>query len=361
MIDRPDELDAEALATLERSLADRVRDKTVSEARAEALKAAAGASEAERRIFAAAADVFGDMQGGGGSHHVLIGGVANLADEAAHWRRETVRRLFEALEHESEMLELLRDVTDRGPHRHDRCRTPAHGRLGGVDRLGSVPGGIHRARGGRRGGADGDGLRRRDGVGPRRRATPVRARHRARRLTHDGHRPRPLRDPRRRARRLDRGHPDGLPAPGPRVPPRRERRSRGRAALQGGRRRLRDPFGRRQAGALRRVRPRRADGDAVRRHHRPVRGVLRDRDVRPPPRRPTEPFAARRGPVRRSRARVQGGGVRRSARGRDRTDGDVRPVHGSGAAAGHDPAAVPHLRRVPGRCRTSAGASSGPS
>ena len=111
MIDRPDELDADSLAALERSLTDRVRDKTVTEARAEALKAAAGAGEAERRIFAAAADVFGDMQVGAGSHQVLIGGVANLADEAAHWRRETVRRLFEALEHESEMLELLRDVT----------------------------------------------------------------------------------------------------------------------------------------------------------------------------------------------------------------------------------------------------------
>ena len=111
MIDRPDELDADSLAALERSLTDRVRDKTVTEARAEALKAAAGAGEAERRIFTAAADVFGDMQVGAGSHHVLIGGVANLADEAAHWRRETVRRLFEALEHESEMLELLRDVT----------------------------------------------------------------------------------------------------------------------------------------------------------------------------------------------------------------------------------------------------------
>jgi heat-inducible transcriptional repressor len=83
----------------------------VTEARAEALKAAAGAGEAERMIFAAAADVFGGMQVGAGSHHVLIGGVANLADEAAHWRRETVRRLFEAFEHESEMLELLRDVT----------------------------------------------------------------------------------------------------------------------------------------------------------------------------------------------------------------------------------------------------------
>jgi heat-inducible transcriptional repressor len=111
MIDRPAELDAEGLAALERALADRVQDKTVSEARAEVLKAAAAAGRAEREIFAAAADVFGDMQMGAGSHHVLIGGVANLADEAAHWRRETVRRLFEALEHESEMLELLRDVT----------------------------------------------------------------------------------------------------------------------------------------------------------------------------------------------------------------------------------------------------------
>jgi heat-inducible transcriptional repressor len=111
MIDRPAELDAEGLAALERALTDRVQDRTIAEARAEVLKAAAGAGQAEREIFAAAADVFGGMQAGAGVHHVLIGGVANLADEAAHWRRETVRRLFEALEHESEMLELMRDVT----------------------------------------------------------------------------------------------------------------------------------------------------------------------------------------------------------------------------------------------------------
>ena len=111
MIDRPAELDAKGLAALERTLTDRVQDKTIAEARAEVLKAAAGAGQAEREIFAAAADVFGGMQAGAGVHHVLIGGVANLADEAAHWRRETVRRLFEALEHESEMLELMRDVT----------------------------------------------------------------------------------------------------------------------------------------------------------------------------------------------------------------------------------------------------------
>jgi heat-inducible transcriptional repressor len=111
MIDRPAELDAKGLAALERALTDRVQDKTIAEARTEVLKAAAGAGQAEREIFAAAADVFGGMQAGAGVHHVLIGGVANLADEAAHWRRETVRRLFEALEHESEMLELMRDVT----------------------------------------------------------------------------------------------------------------------------------------------------------------------------------------------------------------------------------------------------------
>ncbi len=110
MIDRPDGLDADGLAALDRALADRVHGRNLTEARTEALKAAAGASSAERQILAAAAELFGGMQLGTGPH-VVIGGVANLADEAAHWRRETVRRLFEALEHESEMLELLRDVT----------------------------------------------------------------------------------------------------------------------------------------------------------------------------------------------------------------------------------------------------------
>jgi heat-inducible transcriptional repressor len=111
MVDRPEALDAQGLASLERRLGDRFRGKAVAEARAEALKAAAGSRGPERELLLAAADVFAGLQAGSGAHHVLIGGVANLADEAAHWRRETVRRLFEALEHESEMLELLRDVT----------------------------------------------------------------------------------------------------------------------------------------------------------------------------------------------------------------------------------------------------------
>jgi heat-inducible transcriptional repressor len=111
MVDRPEGLKEPSLATLERQLADRFRGRSVAEAHIEALKAAAQARDVERDLLLAAADVFADLQAGAGTHHVVIGGVANLADEAAHWRRETVRRLFEALEHESEMLELLRDVT----------------------------------------------------------------------------------------------------------------------------------------------------------------------------------------------------------------------------------------------------------
>jgi heat-inducible transcriptional repressor len=111
LIERPVELDGEDLATLDRRLAEAFRGKTVAEARTEALKTAATSQGIERAILVAASDTFGDMQLGAGAHHVVIGGVANLADEAAHWRRETVRRLFEALENESEMLEVLRDVS----------------------------------------------------------------------------------------------------------------------------------------------------------------------------------------------------------------------------------------------------------
>jgi heat-inducible transcriptional repressor len=111
MVDRPDDLDAERLARLERKLSNAFRGRAVADAQAEALKLAATTQGVEHDLFVAAADVFGVLQTGGAAHHVLIGGVANLADEAAHWRRETVRRLFEALEHESGMLELLRDVT----------------------------------------------------------------------------------------------------------------------------------------------------------------------------------------------------------------------------------------------------------
>jgi heat-inducible transcriptional repressor len=110
VVDRPKGLDGQALETLERRLAS-FRGKSLADARARTLKLAAESSEDERQLLITVADVLSDMQQGTRGAHVLVGGVGNLADEAAHYRRETVRRLFEALEHESEMLRLLRDAS----------------------------------------------------------------------------------------------------------------------------------------------------------------------------------------------------------------------------------------------------------
>ncbi len=113
VVDRPEGLDAKSLGAMEQRLAESFPGRTLTEAQARALRLAAETTQPERALLQILADTFGDMQRAGRAEHVLVGGVANLADEAAHWRRETVRRLFEALERESEMLHLLRDVTVR--------------------------------------------------------------------------------------------------------------------------------------------------------------------------------------------------------------------------------------------------------
>jgi heat-inducible transcriptional repressor len=109
MIDRPARLDGQAISAVERRLKG-LAGLTIPEAQARALKLAGESSEAERGVLLALADVLGQMQEAERTDHVLVGGVANLADEAARWHQETVRRLFEALERESEMFRLLRDV-----------------------------------------------------------------------------------------------------------------------------------------------------------------------------------------------------------------------------------------------------------
>lgn len=111
VVDRPEGASGATLQSVARRL-ETIRDLSLRDAQARALKLAAESSELERDVMLAVALAVGDMQVDAKSPHVLITGVANLADEAAHWRRETVRRLLEALEHESEMLRLLRDVGD---------------------------------------------------------------------------------------------------------------------------------------------------------------------------------------------------------------------------------------------------------
>src|SRR5919108_188092 len=95
MIDRPDRFEAQQLTSVEPRLRS-FAGLTIPEAQARALKLAGENPQPERRLLLAVAGVLGGMLTGGRTDHVLVGGVANLADEAARWRRGTVRRLFEA-------------------------------------------------------------------------------------------------------------------------------------------------------------------------------------------------------------------------------------------------------------------------
>jgi heat-inducible transcriptional repressor len=111
LVERPADLQGDDLAELERRLGEAFGGRSIADARVAALRTAGEAPGPQREVLLAVSDLLAGIQTGPRPHHIVVGGVANLTDEAAHWRRETVRRLFEALERESEMLLLLRDVT----------------------------------------------------------------------------------------------------------------------------------------------------------------------------------------------------------------------------------------------------------
>ena len=158
-----------------------------------------------------------------------------------------------------------------------------------------------------------------------------------------------------------------LPQARPQVPSRPQPRQQGsRGELQGGGRGLQRAVRRRQAAALRRLRPRRARaarpasipsifsdfGDIL---GRPLR--LRRR-FRPPARRP----AARRRPPLQPRARAsrrRRSGPRRTIQ-IPRADGLRRPATGSGAAAGHAAHHLHRLRAARARSRSSRASSASP-
>jgi heat-inducible transcriptional repressor len=109
MIDRLEPLSAEQIQDLGRRITDQVVDLPIAEAiqriammrRDEPPEAAAFLSQVH--------DAMADMEAE--RDHVVVGGVANLAGELALWRAETMRRLFDALEQEAEVLRLLRDTS----------------------------------------------------------------------------------------------------------------------------------------------------------------------------------------------------------------------------------------------------------
>ncbi len=109
IIDRPEHIDARALAAAERRL-DTVRGTTYIEAQAALLQMAATEAPGPHDVLLIAADVLRMATQGERAGHVVVGGVANLTDDAQAWRRDTLRRLVETLEREQEMVQVLQDV-----------------------------------------------------------------------------------------------------------------------------------------------------------------------------------------------------------------------------------------------------------
>jgi heat-inducible transcriptional repressor len=110
VMDRPEHWSADAFHGAERKLRS-LHGQTYSGAQAKLLELAATVGADEHDLLLMVADVLRLATRGARASHVVVGGVANLADEAQAWRRETLRRLFETFEREQEMLQVLQDVT----------------------------------------------------------------------------------------------------------------------------------------------------------------------------------------------------------------------------------------------------------
>jgi heat-inducible transcriptional repressor len=110
ILDRPETLDDQALRETEGWL-EALRGMTYTEAQARLLKLAAEEARGQRDLLLDVAETLRTAQQGESGGHVVVGGVSNLADEAQAWRRETLRRLFETLEREQEIMHVLQDVS----------------------------------------------------------------------------------------------------------------------------------------------------------------------------------------------------------------------------------------------------------
>ena len=114
ILDRPETLDDQALRETERRL-EALRGLTYTEAQARLLKLAAEEAREHRDLLLDVAETLRTAQQGESGGHVVVGGVSNLADEAQAWRRETLRRLFETLEREQDIMHVLQDVISATP------------------------------------------------------------------------------------------------------------------------------------------------------------------------------------------------------------------------------------------------------
>ena len=110
VVDKPGGVETATLKHADRRLQS-LRGLTYLDAQARLLQLAAEGGAAERELLLFVAETLRVATQGEGAAHVVVGGASNLAVEAQQMRRETLRRLFETLEREQEMLTVLQDIS----------------------------------------------------------------------------------------------------------------------------------------------------------------------------------------------------------------------------------------------------------
>jgi len=105
--DRPDGATHEAAEAASSRIAS-FTGLSLGEAAERARALSGNAPPDERDLLRLVAEAVEDVRLRSEEAHVLVGGVGNLAAEVVTWRLDTVRRLLEAIERESEMLTLLK-------------------------------------------------------------------------------------------------------------------------------------------------------------------------------------------------------------------------------------------------------------
>jgi heat-inducible transcriptional repressor len=110
VIDRPEDAGPDTIRDADQRIGG-FRGLSYADGQARLLRLAAEGPNDQHDLILHVAETLRVASQGAGSAHVVVGGVSNLTDDAQMWRLETLRRLFETLEREQEMLKVLQDVS----------------------------------------------------------------------------------------------------------------------------------------------------------------------------------------------------------------------------------------------------------
>jgi heat-inducible transcriptional repressor len=115
VIESAGEVADEDVDRVSKRMTEAFRGKTLSEADAIALELERTAESRDRAILSRVAEALSSIGETAETEHIFLGGVANIAADAAFDRRETLRQIYEALERESAVLRLLREAAATPP------------------------------------------------------------------------------------------------------------------------------------------------------------------------------------------------------------------------------------------------------